>query len=157
MAEERFTIQEAARRLGVKEDAIRKRVRRGTLRSEEDDGRRYVFLDAAQAGSDTTRAGAQVSGLDALLEEMRARIADLKDQLGEEREARRRADTIIAKLSRANEEQARTIRALEAPTPAESPPESPVTASEEPEGEEEPGGAQEPISRRSWWRRIFGG
>jgi excisionase family DNA binding protein len=45
-----ITVQEVARRLGVKEDAIRKRMQRGTLEHEKDsnDGRVYVFLDAAQ-------------------------------------------------------------------------------------------------------------
>jgi hypothetical protein len=32
--QDRVTIQEAAERLGVKEDAIRKRIQRGTLRPE---------------------------------------------------------------------------------------------------------------------------
>jgi hypothetical protein len=42
-------------------------------------------------------------------------VEHLREQLAEEREARRRADTIIAQLSQATAEQARTIRALEAP------------------------------------------
>jgi excisionase family DNA binding protein len=33
--QDRVTIQEAARRLGVKEDAIRKRIQRGTLPHEK--------------------------------------------------------------------------------------------------------------------------
>ncbi len=46
---DRVTIQEAAHRLGVKDDAVRKRIQRGTLRHEKDsDGRVYVFLDATQ-------------------------------------------------------------------------------------------------------------
>ena len=40
---DRLTIQQAARRLGVKEDAIRKRVKRGSLEHDKDpDGRAYV-------------------------------------------------------------------------------------------------------------------
>ncbi len=39
----RVTIQEAASRLGVKEDAIRKRIQRGTLRHEKTtEGRVFV-------------------------------------------------------------------------------------------------------------------
>lgn len=39
-AQDRVTIQEAARRLGIKDDAIRKRIQRGTLESEKSqDGR----------------------------------------------------------------------------------------------------------------------
>jgi hypothetical protein len=49
------------------------------------------------------------------------------------------------------------IPQLEAPQEVR---ESPQTAEEEPErAEPRPatGGAQEPIQRRSWWRRMFGG
>jgi len=52
-AQDRVTIQEAARRLGVKEDAIRKRIQRGTLPHEKtDEGRVFVWVEATQ---DTTR------------------------------------------------------------------------------------------------------
>jgi hypothetical protein len=86
-------------------------------------------------------------------------IATLQEQLAEEREARRRADTIIAQLARANEEQARTIRELEAPSePPSDERESPETAEEEPERVEphsDAAGAQESV-RRPWWQRWFG-
>ncbi len=46
---DRVTIQEAARRLGIKDDGVRKRIQRGTIEYEKDpDGRVYVFLDATQ-------------------------------------------------------------------------------------------------------------
>jgi hypothetical protein len=114
-----------------------------------------------------------------LVGELRARVEDLREQLAEEREARRRADTIIAQLARANEEQARTIRELEAPS------EPPSEERETPQTVEEPEGAEPPPSRgpepsetvdeeppkaephptaaeaeegvrRPWWRRILG-
>ena len=45
-ADERLSLRQAAARLGVSESAIRKRVERGTLRSDKGaDGRRYVYLD----------------------------------------------------------------------------------------------------------------
>ena len=44
VADERLTLREAALHLGVSESAIRKRVERGTLRSDKGpDGRRYVY------------------------------------------------------------------------------------------------------------------
>jgi hypothetical protein len=82
-----------------------------------------------------------------LVEELRDRVAYLERQVEEEREARRRADTILAQLSQANAEQARTIRALEAPassaaTPSESDPlqspESPGPSPTPPDRGEEP-------------------
>jgi excisionase family DNA binding protein len=40
VAQDRVTIQEAAQRLGVKEDAVRKRIQRGSMRHEKaEDGR----------------------------------------------------------------------------------------------------------------------
>src|SRR5829696_110611 len=108
-AQDRVTIQEAAQRLGVKEDAIRKRIQRGSMRYEKaEDGRVYVWVDTTQdANQDTAQ--------DERLEDLREQIAYLRRQLDEEREARRRADMILAQLSQANAEQARTIRAIEAP------------------------------------------
>ena len=99
-----------------------------------------------------------------LIEELKDRVHRLEYQLDQEREARteerRRQDTVIAQLSRANEEQARTIRQLEAPV--EPPPgerESPQTVEEEPERAEprpDASGAQEGV-HRPWWKRVFGG
>src|SRR5215210_4093743 len=44
----RVTQREAAEVLGVSVEAIRKRIKRGTLPSEKgEDGRRYVYLDDA--------------------------------------------------------------------------------------------------------------
>ena len=39
MANRRVDVQEAAGMLGTSVDAVRKRIRRGTLRSEREDGR----------------------------------------------------------------------------------------------------------------------
>jgi hypothetical protein len=44
---DRLTIQEAARRLGISEGAVRKRVARDSLDNDKgEDGRVYVYLDA---------------------------------------------------------------------------------------------------------------
>jgi excisionase family DNA binding protein len=137
--QDRVTIQEAARRLGVKEDAIRKRIQRGSMRHEKaEDGRVYVWVDttqdttqdAGQEAQDTYRDTAQ----DERLEDLREQVAYLRRQLDEEREARRRADMILAQLAQANAEQARTIRAIEAP---QEPPESAETVEEEPDEDDE--------------------
>src|SRR5215203_6981611 len=153
--QDKVTIQEAARRLGVKEDAVRKRIQRRSMRHEKaEDGRVYVWVDAAQ---DTTRDTGQTAqdayqdtAQDERVEDLREQVGYLRRQLDEEREARRRADTIIAQLARATEEQARTIRELEAPASPEAP-EAAETVEEEPERAEQPhsatGGAQEGTQR----------
>jgi excisionase family DNA binding protein len=43
---ERLTVGEAAERLEISEDAVRKRVQRGTLPHAKQDGRVYVYLDS---------------------------------------------------------------------------------------------------------------
>ena len=106
----RVTIREAAARLGVTEAAIRKRIQRGSMGKElGEDGRVYVYLDLSQ---DTPHPQSQVDR-ELLVEDLREQVHYLRSVLNDERDARRRADTIIAQLSQANAEQARTIRELE--------------------------------------------
>jgi len=137
--------------LGVSESAIRKRVERGTLRSDKGaDGRRYVYVDTvadavADEGEDTSVTREQ----DALISELRAHNDTLREQLEAERQAHAEARRIIAGL-------VERIPAIEAP--AETP-EAAGTAEEErgrgaphsATGESQ-GGVQRP-----WWRRVFGG
>jgi excisionase family DNA binding protein len=100
-AQDRVTIQEAAQRLGVKEDAIRKRIQRGTLRHEKtQEGRVFVWLDAApdatqDAAQDTYRDASQ----DALLSAKDETIAALREQLAQANERDRENRRIIAALT----------------------------------------------------------
>lgn len=55
MGEYRVTVQEAARRLGVQEQAVRKRIKCGTIRSDKDkDGRVYVYVSEDSTGEGYT-------------------------------------------------------------------------------------------------------
>jgi hypothetical protein len=145
VTDERLTLRQAAARLGVSESAIRKRVERGTLRSDKGrDGRRYVYLDT---GADTVAdEGADVSatgGRGALISELKAHNDTLREQLAAERQAHAEARRIIAGL-------VERIPAIEAPESPESFSESPANAAAPPE-------AQEPAEPRPWWRRMVGG
>jgi hypothetical protein len=85
-------------------------------------------------------------------------VASLERQLERRGDETERLHQIIAGLAQANAEQARTIRAIEAPVTQEESPEDAVTVEEEPErAEPRPGaaGAQEGV-QRPWWRRIIG-
>lgn len=94
------------------------RVRRGTLRSEKgEDGRVYVFVVPDQGGVPPEISEPNPSR--ELIEEMRGRIEDLREQLAAEREAHREARRIIAGL-------VQRVPELEAPR------ESPLSAEEEP-------------------------
>ena len=108
----KMTVEEAALTLGIKEESVRKRVRRGTMHFEKGtDGRLYVYLDGTEVVRDANRDAAEeaygyrsrdgLSGADReVLETKDETIRILQGQLEEEREARRRADTIIAQLTR---------------------------------------------------------
>jgi hypothetical protein len=129
----RFTVAEASEVLGVTVEAVRGRIKRGTLEHERDSGKVYVLLDADQPPTGQQPADDQPrpDAREDIVGELRDRIHYLERQMEEEREARRRADTILAQLSAANAEQARTIRELEAPQEAS---EDGETVEEEPEG-----------------------
>ncbi len=130
-----MTIQEAAR-LGIKGDAIRKRIQRGFLDHEKgEDGRVDVYLDTTQ---------------DAPIEALRDRVSYLRDQLDQEREIRteesRRHDTIVAQLMQ-------RIPELESGASPEAR-ESPQEAAAEPERESLPGSpdaSPQTGSQRPWW------
>ncbi len=155
MTDERLTLRQAATRLGVSESAIRKRVERGTLRSDKGaDGRRYVYLDTGadtvtDEGADTSATGAR----DALTSELRAHNDTLREQLEAERQAHAEARRLL-------------MAALERiPPQLEAPRESPETAAEPSEGAQpHPGteGTQEAVQRpqggtlRSLRRRLLG-
>ncbi len=151
MTDERLTLRQAATRLGVSESAIRKRVERGTLRSDKgSDGRRYVYLDTgadnvSDAGADTSTTHEHA----VLTSELRDRLRYVEGQLEAERQAHAEARRIIAGL-------VERIPAIEAPPDA---PGSPETVEDEPERAQPRSDAPGPQEsrRRSWWRRVFRG
>ena len=146
-------LREAAELLGTSTEAVRKRAARGSLRSDRQDGRVLVWVDEGRMKGGRE---AQVDR-EALLEAKDHAIRILEDQLHEEREARRRADTIIAQLTQANAALAQRVPELEAPPETR---ESPPTASEEPEREQHRPGTEGPMAEdtqgRPWWWRMFG-
>jgi len=142
------TLKEAADILGVSKEAVRKRVIRGTLRSEKGgDGRRYVYIDAGGDEAPTRER-------DALISEMQERLAFLERELDVRTEEIRRRDTIIMNMTEAMKAlnppaQHEPVEARESPVspaPADTPPDAPGDAHE----------ATESPERRSWWRRWFG-
>jgi hypothetical protein len=146
-SERRVHLSEAASLLGVSKDAMRMRVKRGTLRSEKgEDGRVYVWVnDNPDADPNTVHPEMQVEAWRELIDELRDRVRSLE-------EANRENRRIIAALTQ-------RIPELEAPASPEAR-DSPETAEDEP-GRAQPRsaaeGPQEGAQRRSWWRRITGG
>lgn len=132
--------------MGISKDAIRQRVRRGTLQADKgEDGRVYVYLDATadatpytdQPSSDTT----------ALISELREQVSYLRGLLEQANERDRENRRLLA-------------AALERmPPQIEGPPderERPETAPEDVDRVEVPPTPERP-AERPWWRRMFGG
>lgn len=153
MGQDRVTLQEAARRLGVTEGAVRKRVQRDSMEHEKgEDGRVYVYLDTGE-DTDSTESKDAARTLE---EELRDRVRFLERALETEQEGRRRADTIIAQLSQATAEQARTIQAIEDPTDAPEPQNERERAEDRSDKVGAPEESETLTQRRSWLSRLFG-
>ena len=159
---QRLTVAQAAEVLGISVEAIRGRIKRNTLEHERTQEGVFVFLNANQStdrmqpDADRAQPDQQAESVVELMREMMAhteeRIAYLERQVEEEREARRRADMLLAQL-------VQRIPELEAPTDTpQEPPESPTAATEQP-GRVEPQAqveGQQTPDRRPWWQRWFG-
>jgi hypothetical protein len=143
----RLTVPQAADAWGVTVDAVRGRIRRGTIESERaDTGTIYVWIDAPEEADQSE-----------LVTDLREQVAYLREQL----EAERRANSEHRRLLAAALE--RIPPAIEAP--AEAPPDergSPEGAEPGPEGESPrpgptPSRSEDSLQQRPWWRRMFGG
>jgi hypothetical protein len=143
---DRLTVAEAADALSITQDAVRKRIARGTISHDRDEkGRVFVYLSPSETVHKTDQDTVQD---DATKTVQDAYIRSLEDQIGFLRRELERKDAILLNLTE-------RIPAIEAP------PETPeaAEADEEQQGRGEPhsatGGAQEGV-QRPWWRRVFG-
>jgi hypothetical protein len=125
--------------LGISKEAVRMRIRRGTLRSEKTDDRVYVWLDDdLNVNQDAVHHADSEAG-----SVYRELIEQLRGEVEAWREEARRKDHIIAGLIE------RLPPQLEAPSEADEPGDD-LTATTEPEGSQpRPAtpGPQEPVHR----------
>ena len=127
---ERVTVREAAARLGVTTDAIRQRIKRGTIPHEKgEDGLTYVYLTPSEDVTATVTQAPSVVVTEALLSSYEDQITFLRREL-------ERKDTIIMSLVQR--------------VPELEPSESPLSSSDSPADYVPPEQEQRP-----WWRRIF--
>jgi hypothetical protein len=163
MAGRWLDVNSTAEELGISTDAVRKRIARGSLESDRRDGNVLVWLDGGWTEAGHEAQGQASADGGALVEVLTDQVSYLRDQLSEEREARRRADTIIAQLSQTNTQLSNRVLELDAParsTGASEPSEetSQDAANGPPGPAPRPGGAEaQNGSQRPWWRRVFGG
>ncbi len=139
---DRVTVREAAARLSVTTDAIRQRIKRGTIPHDKDpDGLSYVYISPSEDVTDAATKAEATESTDALLSVYKDQVEFLR------RELERKDHLLAAALER--------IPAIEPPEK----PRTPERAAEKPEGSEAPDRAEGPetaASRPSWWRRFFG-
>ena len=141
----RVTVAEAAARLGVKEQAIRKRIQRGTLfYDKDDDGRVYVYLDMEDRATGTDAD----AGINTLLQSLQDQVVYLRQEAEDWKEEARRKDTIIMSL---------TQRLPELEAPAEPQAASDTSGKGTSRGSTAPLESQEPLRPHSWPHRFFFG
>jgi excisionase family DNA binding protein len=141
-----LTVAQAADALGVSQDAVRKRIRRGTIQSERDEsGRVYVYVPASETvhktGQDTSQPQPEPTALTSEIESLREQVQWLRGEV-------QRKDAILLSMTEA-------MKAL--PPPRENAPESPQSAaSPGPTDTPDRGGAEpqegvQDAERRRWW------
>jgi hypothetical protein len=112
---DRLTIQEAARRLGISEGAVRKRVTRKTLRHEKDeDGRVYVYLDAGdRQGVDYGQDDGVDPDSSALIYRLESEVAFLRDQVQRQQEIIAQQAVTMRQLTSASSEASEDAETVE--------------------------------------------
>jgi transposase-like protein len=148
----RLTVPQAAEALGVTVDAVRGRIRRRKLESEQHAGTVYVWLDAPEEGDSRGPSSTSHRPSDdpsERIEDFREQVAYLREQLQAERQAHAEARRIIAGL-------VERIPAIEAPSEARESPQTAEEGSQRAEPRPTTVESQE-SEQRPWWRRVFGG
>ena len=149
------TVADAAKLLGLSTEAVRMRVKRGTLASTRVAGTVYVLLSQPNAGPNAQPNGGpndRPNDQTALVRSLEDQVAYLRRQLATRDEELRRKDHLLAAALE------RIPELL--PGPDAEPREAPQTAAEEADGvvnTPSTGTApQEAAQLRPWWRRWFG-
>jgi excisionase family DNA binding protein len=143
---ERLTVSDAAKLLNVTPEAVRQRIRRGTIEHERtQDGRYYVFLSPKEDVEDHVENGTNPD------QQLRS---DYIETLKRELEARNQELSEMRRLVAGALER---IPAIEAPaeTPSEAP-RSPSIDLQDDTGIRTSAEQEKPSESRSWWRWFFG-
>jgi hypothetical protein len=161
-SERRVHLSEAAELLGVSKDAVRMRVKRGTLRSEKgEDGRVYVWVNVNPDGDPNgVHPQGEVDPYRELIDELHDRVRSLEEANRENRRIIAALTQRIPELPPASSQEARGGPESAAEEPGGAEPRSSTGGSQESAGRP-PDTAEWPVRggslTRPWWRRVFGG
>jgi hypothetical protein len=148
----RYTVTEASEILGITVEAVRGRIKRGTIEHERTDEGVFVWIDTDQPTTSSRPDEDRLDDRERLVEALREQVADLREQLAAERDANSENRRLLAAaLER--------IPAIEAPedtgeAPGTREPRSTAEGQQEPTSQAQASPQEE---QRSWWRRWFGG
>jgi hypothetical protein len=148
----RYTVTEAAEILGITVEAVRGRIKRGTIEHERTDEGVFVWIDADRPPTSSRPDEDRPDDRTQLVEALKNEISHLREQLAAERDANSENRRLLA----AALERIPAIEAPEASESSESTGETSDTAAEPQSTSEEPQEATSRPQERSWWRRMFG-
>ena len=141
MERERVTVAEAAKRLGISESAVRKRVQRDQIDHDRDEGGKlYVYLSSRDKVVDSVQDEVRDRYITFLERELEARSDEI-----------RRRDAIIMNMTEAMKAIGPAREEPSESSESHGPIDTPTDA-----GEGQESGSERP-EERSWWRRMFGG
>ncbi len=151
-----MTVAEAAELLEITKEAVRKRISRGSLRSDKDpDGTVRVYVPVSPTASGTASGSFD---RDELIAELRARIEDLRTDRDAWRDQARRSDYLASTAMDRTRELEGRLRELEAgpePASASGATEADVSPGPTDTPTDARGGPQTGAQPRPWWRRVF--
>ncbi len=164
------TVSEAAGELGISAEAVRSRIKRGTLRSVKDGSTVYVLLETARTTDQTrldidqtppepARTADQTELVEALREQaayLQGVIATRDHELRERAEEIRRRDSALERQQELTAMFANRLRELETPQTSQESPRDTPEASEGTSTSPATEGAQESTESRPLWRRWLG-
>jgi hypothetical protein len=145
---QRHTVKEAAEVLGTTVDAVRGRIRRGTLDSVKLDSVVYVLLDETNREQQSDKSASVADDTRQQTADQSELVGELRGQIEWLRREVERKDTIIMQMAQ---------RIPELESPAGQRDDSKTVTEDAGRGGEVRPEQQEPAQRRSWLYRFFFG
>ena len=146
---QRLSVAQAAKVLGVSEQAIYARVKRDTIQHViGEDGGINVILPDEERTNHTDTQDVNQAFVNDYITSLKSEIESLKQDREVWQEEARRKDTIIAQMNQSLAAMINRIPELEASPGATESPTAPSNGQEQ--------GSTPPVAEnRSWWRRMF--